>query len=72
MRRLIRAIYENGVFKPAEKVELPDHGTVEIEIVSQDDLPLSGLAKAAEKGGAFEFLESSDEDIYSLADGEEV
>ncbi len=28
----IHAVYENGVFRPMEKVDLPDHCEVEVEI----------------------------------------
>jgi predicted DNA-binding antitoxin AbrB/MazE fold protein len=28
----IRAIYEQGVFRPTEKVEIPDHCEVEIDV----------------------------------------
>jgi predicted DNA-binding antitoxin AbrB/MazE fold protein len=28
----IRAVYENGVFRPSEKVKLPDRCEVEVEI----------------------------------------
>ena len=39
----IRAIYENGVFRPLEPVDLPDHATVvfeprQIEIETQTNL----------------------------------
>jgi predicted DNA-binding antitoxin AbrB/MazE fold protein len=30
----VRAIYENGVFKPATPVDLPERAEVELEIVS--------------------------------------
>jgi predicted DNA-binding antitoxin AbrB/MazE fold protein len=32
MSQTIHAIYENGVFRPTEKVELPDPCEVEVEI----------------------------------------
>lgn len=28
----IRAIYENGVFRPMERVDLPDHAHVEVDV----------------------------------------
>jgi predicted DNA-binding antitoxin AbrB/MazE fold protein len=28
----IRAVFENGVFRPTEKVEIPDHCVVEIDV----------------------------------------
>ena len=32
MTKTIHAIYENGVFRPIEPVNLPDHTAVEIEL----------------------------------------
>jgi len=37
MSKVIDAIYENGVFKPLEKVDIKEHEKVEIKIVSRDD-----------------------------------
>lgn len=35
----IRAVYENGVFRPSEKVDLPDHCEVEVEIRQVKEAP---------------------------------
>ena len=40
MSKVIDAIYENGVFKPLEKVDIKEHEKVEIKIVSRDDWQL--------------------------------
>ena len=32
MSQTIHAVYENGVFRPTEKVELPSHCEVEVEV----------------------------------------
>ena len=32
MTRTIHAVYENGVFRPTQPVDLPEHTTVEIEL----------------------------------------
>jgi predicted DNA-binding antitoxin AbrB/MazE fold protein len=32
MTRTIHAIYENGVFRPVDPVDLPDHCEVEVEV----------------------------------------
>ncbi len=32
MTSTVHAIFENGVFRPTEKVDLPDHCEVEVEI----------------------------------------
>jgi predicted DNA-binding antitoxin AbrB/MazE fold protein len=49
MTKTIHAIYENGVFRPVEPVNLPDHTAVEIELrveAGPETAPVSqGLAK---------------------------
>jgi predicted DNA-binding antitoxin AbrB/MazE fold protein len=50
MTKLIRAVYQNGVFRPLEKVDLPDPCEVEVEVhlkvVPATTPPMSeGLAK---------------------------
>lgn len=37
MSQVIRAIYEKGVFRPLQKVDLPEHHTVEIHIISEKE-----------------------------------
>ncbi len=37
MSHVINAIYENGVFKPLEKVSFKEHEKVEIKIFSHDE-----------------------------------
>jgi predicted DNA-binding antitoxin AbrB/MazE fold protein len=37
MSQVISAVYENGVFKPMEKVPFKEHEKVEIKIFSKDD-----------------------------------
>ena len=37
MSRIIDAIYENGVFKPLQDVEVKEHEKVTIKIISLDD-----------------------------------
>ncbi|MDI6727020.1 MAG: antitoxin family protein [Smithellaceae bacterium] len=37
MPQLITAIFENGVFKPMENVEVREHEKVTIKVVSMDD-----------------------------------
>jgi predicted DNA-binding antitoxin AbrB/MazE fold protein len=50
MSIIIHAIYENGVFRPIEAVELPDRAEVEVEVrvVKEGPAPLpmsEGLAR---------------------------
>ena len=44
----IRAIYENGVFKPKEPVELPERAEVEIEARLVDSKPDDSLERIHE------------------------
>jgi len=37
MQRLIIAVFENGVFRPTQDVEVREHEEVTIKIVSHDD-----------------------------------
>lgn len=49
MTKTIHAIYENGVFRPTEPVDLPDHTPVEFELrIKEPPAPVKvseGLAK---------------------------
>jgi len=65
----IQAIYENGVLKPLQKLDLPEQQRVEIFVLA-DDIPSSLIAKIAEQAGSYNFLSRSDEDIYTIEDGE--
>jgi predicted DNA-binding antitoxin AbrB/MazE fold protein len=73
-----QAIYEDGVFKPLQKMVLEPRREVYLVIVmteegeKKDDLPLSALAEAAMQGGSFDFLWDKAEDIYTLEDGEPI
>jgi predicted DNA-binding antitoxin AbrB/MazE fold protein len=46
----IRAVYENGVFRPTEKVDLPDKAEVLFEprIVRTENAPTPAMAKIYE------------------------
>ena len=39
--RVIQAIYEQGVFRPLEKINLPEHTSVELQF--QDRVPATAL-----------------------------
>jgi predicted DNA-binding antitoxin AbrB/MazE fold protein len=71
MPQTIQAIYENGVLKPLQKLNIPECQRIEI-LILQDDLPLSLIAHAAEQAGSYDFLYHPDEDIYTIEDGEEI
>lgn len=70
MSQIIHAVFENGVFRPTEKVHLPEH--VEVDITIQDNSETEGIAHVAEESGAFDYLSDSGEDIYTITDGEPV
>jgi len=79
MKTLVaQATYEDGVFKPLQKVALEQQRKVYLVIVITeegekiDDLPLSALAEAAMQGGSFDFLWDEAENIYTLEDGEPI
>lgn len=69
MPQAIQAIYENGVFKPLHRLDLPEQQRVEI-LILEDDLPTSLIAEVARKAGSYSFLSRSNEDIYTIEDGE--
>lgn len=70
MAKVIRAVFENGTFKPIERVELPEHQ--EVEIILEDDIPTRVIAVIAEKAESFKFLADPKEDIYTINDGEPI
>ena len=37
MSKVIEAVYENGVFRPAKKIHMKDKQKVQIQILSEDD-----------------------------------
>lgn len=44
----VRAIFENGVFRPIEKVDLPEHVEVEFEPRRVESPPANGMEKIYE------------------------
>ncbi|HNS79295.1 MAG TPA: antitoxin family protein [Syntrophorhabdus sp.] len=68
MTQTIRAIYENGIFKPIERINLPQHQ--EVEIIVPHDISGKYITFMAERGGSFDFLADQKEDIYTINDGE--
>jgi predicted DNA-binding antitoxin AbrB/MazE fold protein len=71
MPQTIHAIYENGVLKPLDKVDIPERRTLQI-LILEDDLPLSLIGRVAEQGGSYDFLHNAAEDIYTRDDGQAV
>ncbi len=45
MSKVIRAIYEDGIFKPLEDIHLPDHQRVKLEIISEEEVSLAESQK---------------------------
>ena len=70
MTKIIHAVFENGVFRPVEKISLPEHQKV--EIIIQEDIPTRLIAVVAERAGGFDFLADEREDIYTITDGEPI
>ena len=70
MAKVIHAIFENGVFRPVEKINLPEHQ--EVKLVIEEDIPTEAIAIVAEGGGGFDFLADAREDIYQITDGEPI
>ena len=70
--RTIRAVFQNGNFKPLEPIDLPEDTRVTVAVLDSDDLSADAIAELAGMDGAFEFLTDSREDIYGESDGEAV
>lgn len=71
MMRKVKAVYDHGVLKLLERVDLPEHKKVTVVIV-EDDVPTEELQELAVASGAFDFLSDSAEDIYTREDGDPV
>lgn len=71
MAKIIQAIFENGIFRPLEKVSLPEQQKVEI-IIEEDEISTKIISVVAERSSSFHFLKEPQEDIYTVKDGEAV
>lgn len=71
MSKVVKAVYENGVLRPLERVDLPSQGEVTI-VILDDDVPVEGVAEMALAGGSFDFLADPAEDVYTRDDGQPV
>ncbi len=69
MRRTVKAIYDHGVLRPLERLDLPEQEQVTI-VILENDLPAAGVAGVAASGGSFDFLARPEEDVYTRRDGE--
>jgi predicted DNA-binding antitoxin AbrB/MazE fold protein len=49
MSRTIHAVYENGVFRPTEPVDLPEHTAVEFEPRIKDSTALAPISEGLAK-----------------------
>ena len=70
MTKVVHAIFENGVFRPVEKINFTEHQ--EVKLVIQEDIPTEAIAVLAEQGGGFHFLDDDRENIYHITDGEPI
>jgi predicted DNA-binding antitoxin AbrB/MazE fold protein len=67
--QVFHAIYENGIFRPIEPVDLPDACEVEISVQSRQTAPqLSTLARLAEIGRRFPANPELPEDLAAQHD----
>jgi len=73
--RTVEAIYQNGVLKPTEALNLAEHARVKLVLLPVDggeDIPTAALHELAAQSGSFDFLADPGEDVYSPDDGEPV
>ncbi len=70
-----KATYKDGFLKPANPIELNSGDEVELIIIKEeyliedkDDLTSTNLQELADKNPSFDFLNSKEEDIYSVKD----
>lgn len=68
----IRAIFQDGNFKPLDPVNLPENTCLTVALLESDDLSINAIADLAQNGGAFDFLDDAREDIYCETDGEAI
>ena len=71
VRKTIRALYDHGVLRPLEKLDLPEQGEVTL-VILDDDPSSEEIARLAAEGGSFDFLADPAEDVYTRDDGEPV
>lgn len=71
MPQTIQAIFENGVLRPLQKLDIPEHQKLEI-LILEDDLAASLIAQAAQQSGSYDFLQNPGEEIYTIKDGEGI
>jgi hypothetical protein len=70
--KTIRAIFIGGSFKPLDPVNFPENTRLTLALLAGEDLPTDAIGELARTGGAFDFLDDHQEDIYSESDGEAV
>src|SRR5262245_34191004 len=57
---------------PRLRIERPRPAETITVLQKEDDVPILGIMRLMERGGAFDFWKEEGEDIYSAADGEPV
>jgi predicted DNA-binding antitoxin AbrB/MazE fold protein len=68
MTSTVHAIYENGVFRPIEKVDLPDLCEVEVEIRQVKEGPKPKTRKAGNCKGMLTIVADDDEHLKDFED----
>ena len=71
MPRTVRAIYDHGVLRPLERLDLPECEEVTIVILG-DDVSSREVVEIAIAGHSFDFLSEPAEEVYTREDGEPV
>lgn len=65
MSKVIDAVFENGVFKPLQKVEIKEHEKVAIKVISLDEWQarFDGIIEKIHKKAALRTSEEIESDI---------
>lgn len=69
MSRSIRAIFENGVLRPLDPLDLHPHKAYTL-LVLEEDISAKDIAEVSASDRAFDFLADDAENIYAPDDGE--
>lgn len=66
MAIVVEAVYENGSFRPAVPVELPDGASVKlvVDLIGAESDPLDEVIGTVEDGPEFSLAERHDEVLY--------
>jgi len=63
MRRTIVAVYERGIFKPLQKIDLPEHKRVHLVVIPEEDTDTKLLESQKKELSSISIGESDISDI---------